>query len=225
MSLRPIKRLVQAKPTLEGAGVHLRRAFGFRNTSDFDPFLLLDDFRNDIPANKLEGFPWYPHRGIETITSVLAGTVEDDHNLGNCGAIAGGEEPRRGPIMTAALWIVQGLLAALFLWAGGIKLVLPLEQLTGPMPIPLPGLTPLAASGLVIIMIGATVVTLAGGDVASALIPLVVGLLAGFVAYGRWRLTPLRGSSPPPAARSAGSLQSRPSPLRPRLFPLLIAQP
>ncbi len=123
--------------------------------------------------------------------------------------------------MTYALWVVQGLLAALFLWAGGIKLVLPLEKLTGPVPLPglflrfigvaevlgaaglilpgllriRPGLTPLAAAGLVIIMIGATVLTLAGGDVGSALIPLGVGLLAAFVAYGRWRLAPLRGSS------------------------------
>jgi quercetin 2,3-dioxygenase len=67
MSLRPIKRLIKAKPTLEGAGVHLRRAFGFGNTSDFDPFLLLDDFRNERPEDYLAGFPWHPHRGIETI--------------------------------------------------------------------------------------------------------------------------------------------------------------
>jgi redox-sensitive bicupin YhaK (pirin superfamily) len=70
MSLRPIKRLIKAKPTLEGAGVHLRRAFGFGNTSDFDPFLLLDDFRNERPEDYLAGFPWHPHRGIETITHV-----------------------------------------------------------------------------------------------------------------------------------------------------------
>src|SRR5262245_43762525 len=62
MSIRPVKRLVRSKPTLEGAGVHLRRAFGFGNTSDFDPFLLLDDFRNDIPADYAAGFPWHPHR-------------------------------------------------------------------------------------------------------------------------------------------------------------------
>ena len=71
MSIRPVARLVKSKPTLEGAGVHLRRAFGFDNTSDFDPFLLLDDFRNDIPEDYLAGFPWHPHRGIETITYVL----------------------------------------------------------------------------------------------------------------------------------------------------------
>ena len=91
MSIRPIKRLVKAKPTIEGAGVHLRRAFGFGNTSDFDPFLLLDDFRNDIPADYLAGFPWHPHRGIETITYVLAGTVEHGDSMGNRGAIAAGD--------------------------------------------------------------------------------------------------------------------------------------
>ncbi len=76
MSIRPVKRVIKSKPTREGAGVHLRRAFGFGNTSDFDPFLLLDDFRNDVPEDYLAGFPWHPHRGIETITYVLAGTVE-----------------------------------------------------------------------------------------------------------------------------------------------------
>ncbi len=130
--------------------------------------------------------------------------------------------------MTYALWIVQGLLALLFLWAGGMKLVLPLEALAGPVPLPglfvrfigvaevlgaiglilpgllgvRPGLTPLAAAGLVIIMIGAAALTLAGGDVVPALIPLVVGLLLTFVAYGRWRLTPHRG---PTGSRNADS--------------------
>jgi len=91
MSVRPVKRLVKAKPTVEGAGVRLRRAFGFGNTSDFDPFLLLDDFRNDRPEDYLAGFPWHPHRGIETITYVLAGTVEHGDSLGNKGAIAAGD--------------------------------------------------------------------------------------------------------------------------------------
>ncbi len=91
MSIRPVKRLIKSKPTLEGAGVHLRRAFGFGNTSDFDPFLLLDDFRNDVPADYLAGFPWHPHRGIETITYVLAGTVEHGDSMGNRGAIAAGD--------------------------------------------------------------------------------------------------------------------------------------
>jgi hypothetical protein len=91
MSLRPIKRLSQAKPTIEGAGVHLRRAFGFGNTTEFDPFLLLDDFRNDVPEDYLAGFPWHPHRGIETVTYVLAGTVEHGDSMGNHGAIAAGD--------------------------------------------------------------------------------------------------------------------------------------
>jgi redox-sensitive bicupin YhaK (pirin superfamily) len=91
MSLRPIKRLSLAKPTIEGAGVRLRRAFGFGNTSEFDPFLLLDDFRNDIPDDYLAGFPWHPHRGIETITYVLAGTVEHGDSLGNRGTITAGD--------------------------------------------------------------------------------------------------------------------------------------
>src|SRR6478672_10707890 len=67
MSVRPVKRIVQSKPTIEGAGVRLRRAFGFGETSETDPFLLLDDFRNDRPSDYLAGFPWHPHRGIETI--------------------------------------------------------------------------------------------------------------------------------------------------------------
>jgi uncharacterized membrane protein YphA (DoxX/SURF4 family) len=120
--------------------------------------------------------------------------------------------------MNIALWIVQVLLALLFLWAGGIKLVMPVEEMMKQMPLPLPGwflrfigvaeilgalglilprllrirpgLTPLAAAGLVIIMIGAVVLTLMTGDVVMALIPLVVGILSAFVACGRWRLAP-----------------------------------
>jgi len=68
MSIRPVRDIAQSKPTIEGAGVRLRRAFGFGNTTEFDPFLLLDDFRNDRPQDYLAGFPWHPHRGIETIT-------------------------------------------------------------------------------------------------------------------------------------------------------------
>ena len=120
--------------------------------------------------------------------------------------------------MNSALWTVQALLALLFLFVGGMKLVLPIEEMMKQMPIPLPGwflrftgvvevlgaiglilprllgirpgLTPLAAAGLVIVMIGATVYTVAAGNVASALISMVVGLLCAFVAYGRWRLAP-----------------------------------
>src|SRR5258708_25735137 len=91
MSLRPVKRLIQSKPTLEGAGVPLRRAFGFGNTSEFVHFLLLDDFRNDVPDDYLAGFPWHPHRGIETITYVLAGEVAHSDSMGNEGAIAAGD--------------------------------------------------------------------------------------------------------------------------------------
>jgi redox-sensitive bicupin YhaK (pirin superfamily) len=91
MSIRPVRRLIQSKPTLEGAGVHLRRAFGFGNTSEFDPFLLLDDFRNDVPDDYLAGFPWHPHRGIETITYVLAGEVAHSDSMGNEGSIAAGD--------------------------------------------------------------------------------------------------------------------------------------
>ena len=103
MSIRPVKKLTVAKPTLEGAGVHLRRAFGFGQTSEYDPFLLLDDFRNDLPEDYLAGFPWHPHRGIETITYVLAGTVEHGDSLGNRGAIAAGDVQW----MTAGSGIIQ----------------------------------------------------------------------------------------------------------------------
>ena len=91
MSVRPIKRVIHTKPTVEGAGVRLQRAFGFGETTDFDPFLLLDDFRNDRPDDYLAGFPWHPHRGIETITYVLAGTVEHGDSLGNRGNLGAGD--------------------------------------------------------------------------------------------------------------------------------------
>jgi len=91
VSIRPVKHVVQSKPTLEGAGVKLRRAFGFGNTSEYDPFLLFDDFRNDNPDEYLAGFPWHPHRGIETITYVLAGTVEHGDSLGNRGSLGAGD--------------------------------------------------------------------------------------------------------------------------------------
>jgi DoxX-like family len=131
--------------------------------------------------------------------------------------------------MTYALWILQVLLALLFLFTGGMKLLLPIEELTSEFPLPgwfvrflglaetlgalglilpgllhiRPGLTPLAAAGLVIIMIGAAVITLMTMDVTLALIPLTVGLLAAFVAYGRWRLAPLRERSRATGARVA----------------------
>ena len=91
MSLRPVKQILQTKPTVEGAGVRLQRAFGFGKTAEFDPFLLLDDFRSDNPADYLAGFPWHPHRGIETITYVLAGEVAHGDSLGNKGRMTAGD--------------------------------------------------------------------------------------------------------------------------------------
>jgi redox-sensitive bicupin YhaK (pirin superfamily) len=91
MSIRPVKRIVQSTPTMEGAGVKLRRAFGFGETSEFDPFLLLDDFRNERPEDYRAGFSWHPHRGIETITYVLAGSVEHGDSLGNKGKMGAGD--------------------------------------------------------------------------------------------------------------------------------------
>jgi redox-sensitive bicupin YhaK (pirin superfamily) len=91
MSLRPVKEIIRTTPTIEGAGVKLQRAFGFGKTTDFDPFLLLDDFRNENPRDYLAGFPWHPHRGIETITYVLAGSVEHGDSLGNKGKMTAGD--------------------------------------------------------------------------------------------------------------------------------------
>ena len=128
------------------------------------------------------------------------------------------DSPGNRPILSYSLWIVQVLLALLFLFAGGVKLILPPEALAGPVPLPVlflrfigicealgglglilpgllrirPGLTPLAAAGLVIIMIGATVITVIGGGVAPALMPLAAGLLSAFVGYGRWQVIPHR---------------------------------
>jgi quercetin 2,3-dioxygenase len=91
MSIRPVKRVAKSTPTMEGAGVKLHRAFGFGTTSEFDPFLLFDDFRNDRPDDYRAGFPWHPHRGIETITYVLAGDVEHRDSLGNTGKLGAGD--------------------------------------------------------------------------------------------------------------------------------------
>ena len=122
MSIRPVKRVIEAQPAVEGAGVHLRRAFGFGQTDEFDPFLLLDDFRNDNPDDYLAGFPWHPHRGIETITYVLKGGVSHGDSLGNRGTLGAGDVQW----MTAGRGILhqemprgdqQGLMHGFQLWA------------------------------------------------------------------------------------------------------------
>jgi redox-sensitive bicupin YhaK (pirin superfamily) len=88
---RAIQKIIRSKPTLEGAGVHLKRSFGFGDTQLFDPFLLFDDFRGDDPDQYIKGFPWHPHRGIETITYVLRGTVDHGDSMGNKGIIGPGD--------------------------------------------------------------------------------------------------------------------------------------
>jgi len=122
VSLRPVERIIESQPTIEGAGVRLRRAFGFGETREFDPFLLFDDFRNDRPADYLAGFPWHPHRGIETITYVLKGTVDHGDSLGNRGSLGAGDVQW----MTAGSGILhqempkgdpQGLMHGFQLWA------------------------------------------------------------------------------------------------------------
>jgi len=144
MSIRPVKRLISAKPTLEGAGVRLRRAFGFGDTEPFDPFLLLDDFRNDRPEDYLKGFPWHPHRGIETITYVLAGDVDHGDSLGNAGTIGAGDVQW----MTAGSGIIhqemprgdaQGRMHGFQLWANlpsALKMTAPRYQDIGSGDIP-----------------------------------------------------------------------------------------
>lgn len=88
---RKIARIIKSKPTIEGAGVHLKRAFGYHEVPLLDPFLLLDDFRSEKPDEYLPGFPWHPHRGIETVTYMLDGTVEHGDSMGNSGIIHPGE--------------------------------------------------------------------------------------------------------------------------------------
>jgi redox-sensitive bicupin YhaK (pirin superfamily) len=88
---RKIAKVLKSKPTIEGAGVHLKRAFGFSQVPKFDPFLMLDDFSSDNPEHYLKGFPWHPHRGIETITYVLRGDVEHGDSMGNKGIISSGD--------------------------------------------------------------------------------------------------------------------------------------
>lgn len=144
MSIRPVKHISQAKPTMEGAGVKLHRAFGFGETEAFDPFLLFDDFRNDNPDDYMAGFPWHPHRGIETITYVLAGTVDHGDSLGNQGSLGAGDVQW----MTAGSGIlhqempkgdVQGQMHGFQLWANlpsSLKMTEPRYQDIGAAEIP-----------------------------------------------------------------------------------------
>ena len=119
---RMIRKVIKSKPTIEGAGVRLKRAFGFSEVPEFDPFLLLDDFRSNEPRDYLKGFPWHPHRGIETITYMLHGQVEHGDSMGNKGVIGPGDVQW----MTAGSGIIhqempkgdkQGQMGGFQLWA------------------------------------------------------------------------------------------------------------
>ncbi len=136
MSIRPVVETTSAKATMEGAGVKLHRAFGFHEPSKYDPFLLFDDFRNDNPDDYAAGFPWHPHRGIETITYVLSGTVDHGDSLGNAGTLGAGSVQW----MTAGSGILhqempkgneQGQMHGFQLWAnlpGALKMTAPRYQ-------------------------------------------------------------------------------------------------
>ena len=136
MSIRPVLEHRRAQPAIEGAGVKLHRAFGFHDPSELDPFLLFDDFRNEHPEDYLRGFPWHPHRGIETITYVLAGTVEHGDSLGNRGTLGAGDLQ----LMTAGSGILhqemplgnaRGQMHGFQLWAnlpGHLKMTAPRYQ-------------------------------------------------------------------------------------------------
>ena len=144
MSIRPIRRHLKSTPTIEGAGVRLRRGFGFGDTEAYDPFLLFDDFRGERPDDYLAGFPWHPHRGIETITYVLAGTVEHGDSLGNTGSLGAGDVQW----MTAGSGIIhqemprgdgQGRMHGFQLWANlpsSLKMTNPRYQDIGASEIP-----------------------------------------------------------------------------------------
>jgi len=144
VSVRPVRRVVESVPTMEGAGVRLRRAFGSGDSSETDPFLLFDDFRGDRPQDYLAGFPWHPHRGIETITYVLAGTVAHGDSLGNQGALGAGDVQW----MTAGRGIMhqemptgdaQGRMHGFQLWANlpsSLKMTAPRYQDIGAKEIP-----------------------------------------------------------------------------------------
>ncbi|MEI6128261.1 MAG: pirin family protein, partial [Pseudomonadota bacterium] len=119
MISRRIHKVYRSKPTIEGGGVHLKRGFGFSQVPLFDPFLMLDDFHTSNPAEYLPGFPWHPHRGIETVTYIIEGLVEHGDSMGNQGVIGAGdvqwmtagsgiihqEMPQKSP--TATMWGLQ----------------------------------------------------------------------------------------------------------------------
>ena len=144
MSIRPVKFSRLAQPTMEGAGVNLHRVFGFGDTKPFDPFLMMDDFRNDDPKKYVKGFPWHPHRGIETITYVLKGNVQHSDSLGNNGTLSDGDVQW----MTAGSGILhqgmpsgneQGQMHGFQLWAnlpGSLKMTSPRYQDVGAKEIP-----------------------------------------------------------------------------------------
>jgi|MTBAKMStandDraft_1061839.scaffolds.fasta_scaffold18483_3 redox-sensitive bicupin YhaK (pirin superfamily) len=120
--VRPIREVSRSNPTIEGAGVHLKRAFGFHQVPWFDPFLLLDDFHSSVPSEYLPGFPWHPHRGIETLTYVLHGRIVHGDSMGNSGTIGEGDVQW----MTAGSGIIhqempggdaEGLLRGFQIWA------------------------------------------------------------------------------------------------------------
>ncbi|MEZ5846765.1 MAG: pirin family protein [Geminicoccaceae bacterium] len=144
MSIRPVRSITGTRPTIEGAGVHLQRVFGFGDTDATDPFLMMDDFRNDREEDYRAGFPWHPHRGIETITYVLAGTVDHGDSLGNSGTLGAGDVQW----MTAGSGILhqemprgdaQGRMHGFQLWANlpsSLKMTRPRYQDIGSSEIP-----------------------------------------------------------------------------------------
>ena len=144
MSIRPVRSITGTRPTIEGAGVHLQRVFGFGDTDATDPFLMMDDFRNDREEDYRAGFPWHPHRGIETITYVLAGTVDHGDSLGNSGTLGAGDVQW----MTAGSGILhqemprgdtQGRMHGFQLWANlpsSLKMTRPRYQDIGSTEIP-----------------------------------------------------------------------------------------
>jgi redox-sensitive bicupin YhaK (pirin superfamily) len=118
-NIRTISRILTSRPTIEGAGVHLKRAFGYHEVPMLDPFLLLDDFHSDNPNDYIAGFPWHPHRGIETVTYMLEGKVKHEDSIGNKGVIEAGDVQwmtAGNGIIHAEMPQVSGLLWGFQLW-------------------------------------------------------------------------------------------------------------